>query len=105
MKNFLLAGATIAAFFAGAPAAHADLRIVFDRVINMNRNPNDCGNFNQNLIEDPGKKIVCLVSGVGGHFQGGGEHGSVFRDNTSTWVFQGGSCQPGVFIHITCIRD
>jgi hypothetical protein len=105
MKKFLLASVTIASFFTGASAAQADLRIVFDRVINMNRNPNDCANFNQNLIEDPGKKIVCMVSGSGGHFQGAGERGSVSRDNTNTWVFTGGSCQPGVFFHITCIEN
>jgi hypothetical protein len=57
------------------------------------------------VIEDPGKKIVCLMSGSGGRFEGQGARGNLFRDNTSTWVFVGSSCQPGVFFHITCIEN
>jgi hypothetical protein len=104
MKKFLLASVAVAALFAAVPA-QAVLRIVHDEVINMNRASGDCKNFDKNLISDPGQNIVCVVSGSGGHFEGGGERGTVFRDNTKTWIFQGGSCQPGVFFHLTCMQN
>ncbi|MFT4512614.1 MAG: hypothetical protein ACI89X_001695 [Planctomycetota bacterium] len=51
----------------------------------------------------PANKGFCYISGMGGHFAGGGEGVRVWIDDGIWWV-GGRSCQPSLWIDVTCIE-
>jgi hypothetical protein len=67
----------------------------------MDRPAGSCKDFNEVIVART--DAVCAVTGTGGQFTGLGERGRVFLEN-GAWVFQGNSCQPGVFFDITCFE-
>jgi hypothetical protein len=102
MTKYVFLGVTAATLFTSGFAFAASH--VQEFTIQMNRAEGSCAPFSQNLLSDSAQNIICVVAGSGGHFQGGGEFGTVFRDATNTWIFKGNSCQPGVFFKIECFR-
>ncbi len=100
MKTFAFLS-VIASFFSGQALAATHVQ---EFTFNMDRPEGSCASFNRNLLSDPNQNIICVLAQVGGKFQGGGEFGNVFRDNTNTWIFKGNSCQPGVSFKVECFR-
>ena len=45
----------------------------------------------------------CYVSGMGGSFAGGGEGVRVFVDD-GIWFVGGHSCQPSLWVEVTCVE-
>jgi len=98
MKKLLIAGMAAACIVSSNPASAGKLHQVFFRHLDV---PAGTRSLNVTLIDDPNDDILCALTGVGGHFAGGGEHGSVLKVN-GTWILGGAAGQPGVFFEATC---
>lgn len=97
MKKLLVAGVSAACIFSTNPASAGSLHQIFFRHLDIPQGQS----LSVTLIDDPNEQILCALTGVGGHFDGGGEHGAVLKVN-GVWLLSGSSGQPGVFFEATC---
>lgn len=51
----------------------------------------------------PANKGFCYISGMGGNFEGGGEGVRIWIDDGTWWV-GGYSCQPSLWVEVTCLE-
>jgi hypothetical protein len=82
-----------------ANSAHA-LSVVFSKQMDLGGGA--CHDTTDRIRTQPGD--VCVITGLGGSFQGEGEFGSLKQESSVEWVFHGHSCQPKTFIVVTCLR-
>jgi hypothetical protein len=97
MKKLLMAVVSAACIVSSGPASAGKLHEVAFKHIDVPQG----GSKDVSLIDDPNDDILCALTGVGGHFDGGGEHGAVLKVN-NLWHLSGSSGQPGVFFEATC---
>ena len=97
----LLQTAIIGIALACANSAYATkLRTILSKQIELG----GCRPQTTLLTEDFSGTAICVITGLGGSFQGEGEFGALSKDNLGNWKFHGQSCQPRTFYVVTCFR-
>jgi hypothetical protein len=96
----LLQTAIIGIALVCANSAHAaTLRVVLSKQIELG---GACHDTTDTIRSNPG--TMCVITGLGGSFQGEGEFGALKEEANGNWVFHGHSCQPRTFFVVTCLR-
>jgi hypothetical protein len=100
MKKLLIAVVSAACIISTNPASAGKLHQVYWVHVPV---PQGTGKVEVSLIDDPNDDIICALTGVSGHFAGGGEFGVVFKPTNKTlWTLTYGAGQPGVSFDATC---
>lgn len=100
MKKLLIAGVSAACIFSVNPASAGKLIPVVAKHLDVPPG----GSKDLPLIDNPNGDILCALTGIGGHFAGGGEHGNVDLVD-GRWHLVGEAGQPGVYFEATCWRS
>ena len=101
MKKLLIVGMSAACIVSVSPAFGKLVQIGNTRTLTINQPAGQCKNESITLLDDRNDEYLCAITGVGGHFDGGGEQGQIIKVN-GVWLLSGSSCQPGVFFQATC---
>jgi hypothetical protein len=98
MKKLLMAVVSAACIVSANPASAGKLHQVVWKHLPV---PQGTAKLSVSLIDDPNDDIICALTGVSGHFAGGGENGTIFKEK-NLWVLIVGAGQPGVYFDATC---
>lgn len=93
--TLLLAGT----LFATSATATPRLKTTVWRSFDMDRS--SCLSYFSVLTTD--MNAICVLAGVRGDFEGGGEYGYVQIEN-GAWVFRGRSCQNSIKFWVRCFK-
>jgi len=105
MKKLLLRTVIIGIALGCANSANATkLHVFLSTQIEVSSQSGGCADKKVLLTEDYSDTAICVITGLGGSLQGGGEYGALSKDNLGNWQFHGHSCQPRLFYDVTCFR-
>jgi hypothetical protein len=99
MKKLLIAGMSAACIAFGSPVSAANMVVVYTH----NYDVPVGGRVHESLWDDrnSGGDAMCALTGMSGHFAGGGENALIFKKD-HLWSILANAGQPGVSFNVTC---